>query len=103
MAQWGFRTWDANGVDNNTGIVRVLVVGSLAMTSGQQSASATFTVPSGITLDYLFQSTQGEYVYKRRKVVVSGGAVTISSVADGDYSTGTASAAAGYYLFYLRK
>lgn len=98
---YGLQTWDANGRDNNTGIVRVLAIGTWKV-DAVQSGSASFTVPAGYTMGYLFQATQITSGSKRRRVTISGGRVTLTAVGDGDYSAGTESAIAGNYLFFAR-
>jgi len=103
MASWGIRTWDANGADNNTGLVRILVKGFFKVTAGQQTGSSAISLPSGYVLDYLFQPSTGDLTTKRRKVAISGGTLTLTSVADTDFSTGTQPALGGNFLLYVRK
>lgn len=100
---WGFGTWDANGVDNNTGLVRILVKGYFSVSAGQQSGSSSITLPSGYVLDYLFQPSTGDLTTKRRKVSISSGTLIVSSVSDADFSTGTQPALGGNFLMYVRK
>lgn len=102
MANWGVATWDENGVDNNTGIVRVLVLGTATLTDGQASGSWNFTVPAGMTIGYLFQNTSSAGTVDRRRFSVTGGTISISAVS-GDYSNGTECRSAGRVIFYLRK
>ena len=102
MANWGIATWDANGVDNNTGLVRVLVVGTATLGDGQVSGSWSFAVPAGMRLDYLFQNTASAASFTRRRFIINGGRVSIVSVGE-DYSAGTEPASAGRVVFYLRK
>lgn len=101
MADWGIATWDANGVDNNTGIVRVLVLGTATLTDGQTTGSWSYTVPTGMRIDYLFQNTSGTGTMDRRKFTINGGTVTITAVGS-DYSAGTEPRSAGRVVFYLR-
>lgn len=103
MAKWGFGTWDANGNDTNTGIVRILSVGTLSVANGQKSGSFSFAVPSGYRLDYNFQANMSAQPQGRRRIDISGNTATISSVGDTDYSAGTSPAYAGIFLFFLRK
>ncbi len=98
---YGLGTWDANGVDNNTGLVRILAVGTWTVTE-QQTGSTNFTIPAGYVMDYLFQSSQITYSTNRRRVTIDGGSVTLSPAAAGDFSSGTEAAQSGYYLFFLR-
>ena len=67
MAEWGIATWDANGVDNNTGLVRVLVLGTATLTDGQTTGTWSYAVPTGMRIDYLFQNTSGTGTMDRRK------------------------------------
>lgn len=101
MADWGIATWDANGVDNNTGIVRVLVLGTATLTEGQTTGSWSYTVPAGMRIDYLFQNTAASGTMDRRRFTINGGTVSISA-AGTDYSVGTEPRSAGRVVFYLR-
>lgn len=83
---WGFGTWDANGVDNNTGLVKINSIGVLTV-AASVTGSYAFTVPSGYKLDFLIQP--GGSADGRRKITVSGSSVIISSASSDDYSTGT--------------
>ncbi|UIL51508.1 hypothetical protein LZU96_14905 [Pantoea agglomerans] len=98
---YGLGTWDSNGIDNNTGLVRILAVGTWTV-SEQQTGSINFIIPSGYVMDYLFQSSQISFSTNRRRVTINGGLVTLSAVGGGDFSSGTEAANAGYYLFFLR-
>lgn len=101
MADWGIATWDANGVDNNTGIVRVLVLGTATLAEGQVTGSWSYTVPAGMRIDYLFQNTASAGTMDRRRFSINGGTVSISAVG-ADYSAGTEPRSAGRVVFYLR-
>ncbi|WP_205956665.1 hypothetical protein [Pantoea stewartii] len=103
MANWGFGTWDAQKRDTNTGIVRILVAGTLEVANGQQSGSFSFQVPAGYRLDYTFQANMGASPSARRRVTISGNNFSISAAGDSDYSTGTLQAYAGTFLFFVRK
>lgn len=83
---WGFGTWDANGVDNNTGLVRINALATLQAASGT-TGTFTFALPSGYTLDFLVQP--GGVATGRRRIVVSGSALILTNVSDTDFSTGT--------------
>lgn len=102
MANWGIATWDANVVDNNTGIVRVLVLGTATLTDGQTTGKWSYTVPAGMRIDYLFQNTSATGTTSRRRFTVSGNTISISD-AGSDYSAGTEPRSAGRVVFYLRK
>jgi len=95
---WGFGTWDANGVDNNTGLVKINSVGVWAI-GATDTGSMSFTVPSGFTLNYLFQS-YGTVSDGRRLVTVSGNTITVTA-AD-DYSANSIPNYAGVILAYVR-
>lgn len=103
MAEWGIKTWSAAGVDNNTGLVRVLVKGYFSVSASQQSGSYSVSLPSGYVLDYLFQPSSGALTSSRRRVAISGGTLTISAVSDNDFSSGTQPALGGNFLVYVRK
>lgn len=83
---YGFGTWDANGVDNNTGLVKI---NALATLQADTNTAGTFSyaLPSGYTLDFLIQPA-GQYT-GRRRISVSGNSLVLSNVADTDYSAGT--------------
>ncbi len=99
MANWGFGTWDAQGRDTNTGIVRILVAGTLEVANGQQSGSFSFQVPAGYYLDYTFQANMGTSPRGRRRVSISGNNFSISSAGDSDYSTGTLQPMQEHFFF----
>lgn len=101
MANWGVATWDANGADNNTGLVRVLVLGTATLIDGQTTGSWSYTVPAGMRIDYLFQNTSTVGTMDRRRFTVNGGTVSISA-AGTDFSAGTEPRSAGRVVFYLR-
>lgn len=83
---WGFATWDANGVDNNTGLVKINSLGVFQADSNT-AGTYNFTLPSGYTLAFLVQPAG---VFSgRRRITVSGGSITLANVADNDYSAGT--------------
>ncbi len=99
---YGLQTFDGNGADNNTGIVRILALGTFSV-GQEQSNSATFTVPAGYRMDYLFQSHQATGgTASRRLITISGGTISLSAVGNGDFSAGTQNAMAGYFLLYAR-
>lgn len=102
MANWGIATWDGNGTDNNTGLVRILVLGTATLTDGQTTGSWSYSVPSGMRIDYLFQNTSAAGTTNRRRFTVNGSTISISA-AGADYSAGTEPRSAGRVIFYLRK
>ncbi|MDQ1226452.1 hypothetical protein QE443_002613 [Pantoea ananatis] len=83
---WGFGTWDAAGRDNNTGLVKINAVGTMQFDSNY-TGTQSFYLPSGYSLSYLHQAG-GNYI-GRMRITISGNSVTISSVANDDYSSGT--------------
>lgn len=80
MATFGIATWDANGNANNYGIKPSVVVGYISLSSGQVSGTYTFTVPTGCKLSYGVALDYGSTSSTRRKISISGGTVSISSV-----------------------
>lgn len=83
---YGFGTWDANGVDNNTGLVKINALATLQADSGT-AGTFNYSVPSGYSLAFLVQPA-GAYT-GRRRIDVSGGSLVLTNVADNDYSSGT--------------
>lgn len=102
MADWGFATWDANGVDNNTGIVRILVKGIIRLEDGQSSGGYSFTVEPGYTMDFLVQYAATGFSTGRRKITISGNNINVSSVSNNDYSPGTLMNCAANIIVFLR-
>lgn len=99
---WGIQTWDANGNQNNYGLVPVSVLGFFSVTNGQQSGSASYTLPSGFVMEILQVSSDAAYTTVRRKINISGGSVSISAVSELDFSANTYPAVAGFIIAYLR-
>lgn len=99
---WGIQTWDANGNQNNYGLVPVSMLGFFSVTNGQQSGSASYTLPSGFVMEILQVSSDAAYTTTRRKINISGGSVSISSVSDTDFGANTYPAVAGFIIAYLR-
>ncbi|KNC91305.1 hypothetical protein [Trabulsiella odontotermitis] len=99
---WGIQTWDASGNPNNYGLVPVSVVGFFSVTSGQQSGSAAYTVPSGFVMEVLQVCSDTTYTTKRRRVTVAGGTITIAAASDTDFGANTFPAIAGFVIAYLR-
>lgn len=101
MAEYGVATWDGNGRPNNYGIKPVSVSGTLQLSRGQKSGSYSVAVPPGCKLTYFQISNDTGYSTERRKVNISGGSVTISSVGDTDYSANTEPAIAAFLIFQI--
>lgn len=103
MANFGIQTWDAGGVPNNTGIVKVMVLGSVYMANGQVSGTYSYNIPSGYTVAAVQSPITGEsFSGSRRKINAAGSTIKITN-ASGDYSTGTVSADEGWLIVYLVK
>lgn len=102
MADWGLRIWDEKGNDINTGFVRILVLSTAILTSGQTSGSWSFTIPPGYIVDYLFQNTSLAGTTNRRLFNISGGTISLSP-ASGNYGANTEPATSGNVIFYARK
>ena len=83
---WGFATWDANGVDNNTGLVKINALATL-QASANTTGTFSYNLPDGYSLAFLLQPA-GAYS-GRRKITVSGNTITLSNTGDGDYSANT--------------
>lgn len=98
---YGFGTWDASGVDNNTGLVKVNALGVMAI-DATSNYSQPFAVPAGYTLDYLFQPSGDRNGNGRKKIYVSGGSIVVSQVGSGDYSEGTFPNAPGNVIVFVR-
>jgi len=97
---YGFGTWDASGVDNNTGLVKI---NALATLQADTNTAGTFSysLPSGYTLDLLIQPA-GQYT-GRRRILVSGNSLLLTNVGDTDYSSGTYPRyAMSFILIYAR-
>ncbi|MDR3431036.1 MAG: hypothetical protein P4L95_03860 [Rouxiella aceris] len=103
MANWGIQTWDASGVQNNTGLVPVLVIGTVYMSLGQVSGSYAYSVPAGFQVAAIQSPITGDaFSGSRRRITASGNVVTLSDAA-GDYSAGTISADEGWLIVYMVK
>lgn len=98
---YGFATWDANGVDNNTGLVKINAIGvvSIDATSNYNQA---FSLPSGYILDYLFQASGDRSGTGRKKIYVDGPRIVVSQVSSGDYSASTFPNVPGNILLFVR-
>lgn len=97
---YGFATWDANGIDNNTGLVKINAVG-IWVVDATETGARTFYRPSGYSLFALYQPA-GDVLEGRRRITVSGDTVTISAAGSGDFSEGTIPNYPGAILVYAR-
>lgn len=98
---YGFGTWDANGVDNNTGLVKVNAIGVMSI-DATSNYNQAFSLPSGYSLDYLFQPSGDRNGNGRKKIYASGSSIIVSQVASSDYSAGTFPNVPGSILVFVR-
>ncbi|MGP2481824.1 hypothetical protein ACTUSZ_03075 [Pantoea eucalypti] len=98
---YGFGTWDANGVDNNTGLVKVSALGVMPI-DATSNYNQAFSLPSGYSLDYLFQPSGDRNGTGRKKIDASGASIIVSQVASSDYSSGTFPNVPGNILVFVR-
>lgn len=98
---WGFGTWDADGVDNNTGLVRVNALATLLIDATSNYTQA-YSVPSGYTLDFLFQPNGEVSGTGRKSISVNGNTITVSQVDSGNYSNNTFPNVPGALLLFVR-
>ncbi|WKZ94123.1 hypothetical protein P0E69_09735 [Chimaeribacter arupi] len=98
----GIQTWDANGVPNNTGIVPVLVAGTLYLGAGQNAGSWNYPIMAGYGLGYIMSPVTGESISgTRRRVTISGGSVTLSDAA-GQYDANSFVAFECWLIVYYK-
>lgn len=98
---YGFGTWDASGVDNNTGLVKVNALGVMSI-DATSNYSQAFSLPSGYSLDYLFQPNGDRNGTGRKKIYAIGASMVVSQVASSDYSAGTFPNVPGNILVFVR-
>lgn len=98
---YGFGTWDVNGVDNNTGLVKVNSLGVISI-DATSNYNQSFSVPSGYSLDYLFQASADRSGNGRKKIYTSGASVVVAQVDSSDYSAGTFPNVPGNILVFAR-
>lgn len=98
---WGFQTWDANGIPNNTGIVKVFTIGTIRVERDQNAGSWNFTVPHGYAVDFMSIQDGKDFPQKRRGLRVIGNNTIEMFDANGVWGGGTAPAYAGWVIFYL--
>lgn len=98
---YGFGTWDANGVDNNTGLVRINALGVMAIDQ-ISNYNQSFSLPSGYSLDFLFQPTGDRSGNGRKRIYISGPSVVVSQVNSNDYGNGTWANVPGNILVFVR-
>lgn len=98
---YGFGTWDANGVDNNTGLVKVNALGTMAI-DATSNYSQSFSLPSGYTMDFLFQPNGDRNGAGRKSIYISGNTLFVSQVASDNYLNGTFPNVPGTVLAFAR-
>lgn len=99
---YGFGTWDANGFDNNKGIVPTSILSYASLASGNLTGNWSFSVPSGRTLRFLFFLNGNEDGGgNRRSIVVSGASVIMSAASSGATGTNIFPPSAAYIIFYV--
>jgi len=98
---YGFGTWDANSVDNNTGLVKINALGVMSI-NATSNYNQSFALPTGYSLDYLFQASGDRSGNGRKKIYVSGPNVLVSQVSGSDYSAGTFPNVPGNILVFVR-
>jgi len=98
---YGFGTWDANGVDNNTGLVKVNALGVMSI-DATSNYNQAFSLPSGYSLDYLFQPNGDRNGSGRKRIYSSGANMIVSQVSSSDYSAGTFPNVPGNILVFVR-
>lgn len=98
---YGFGTWDANGVDNNTGLVKINALGVMPIDATSNYTQA-FSLPEGYSLDYLFQANGDRSGNGRKKIYSSGANIVVNQVASSDYSSGTFPNVPGNILAFAR-
>ena len=103
MTAWGIKTWDANGIPNNYGLVPITVIGSIPVGTGQVTGGLYYDAPAGFVLDFIWTSTETIFNPSRRRVSVTGNSITISPAANGDYSAGAYPADGGWLIGFIRK
>ncbi|MBH1892994.1 hypothetical protein I5T97_14170 [Serratia marcescens] len=100
---WGFQTWDANGIPNNTGIVKVFTIGTIRVEQNQKAGAWSFTVPNGYKIDFMTLQEGIGFTQERRGVRVIGNNIIEMFDASGLWGSGTAPANSGWIIIYLVK
>lgn len=98
---YGFGTWDASGVDNNTGLVKINALGAMPI-DATSNYNQAFSLPAGYSLDYLFQASGDRSGNGRKKIYVSGSNIVVGQVSGSDYSAGTFPNVPGNILVFVR-
>ncbi|KOA70445.1 hypothetical protein [Pantoea sp. CFSAN033090] len=98
---YGFGTWDASGLDNNTGLVKINALGVMPI-DATSNYNQAFSLPAGYSLDYLFQASGDRSGNGRKKIYVSGSNIVVGQVSGSDYSAGTFPNVPGNILVFVR-
>ena len=98
---YGFGTWDASGVDNNTGLVKINALGTLSI-DATSNYNQAFALPSGYTLDFLFQPNGDRSGSGRKRITATGSTIQVMQIDSGDYSNGTYPNVPGNVLAFAR-
>lgn len=98
---YGFGTWDASGVDNNTGLVKINALGVIPI-DATSNYNQAFSLPAGYSLDYLFQASGDRSGNGRKKIYASGSNIVVGQVSSSDYSAGTFPNVPGNILVFVR-
>ena len=80
MSDFGFASWDANGVPNNYGIKPVSVVGIIDLALGQKTGSYQFNLEPGLKVGFAVGTMEdkGSISYTDiRSIIASGNTITI--------------------------
>lgn len=80
MSDFGFASWDANGVPNNYGIKPVTVVGIIDLALGQKTGSYQFNLDPGLKVGFAVGTLEdkGTISYTdKRNIIASGNTITI--------------------------
>ena len=103
MAEYGVQTCDATRKVNNYRLNPVRVCGYLQLAVNQKTGSYSVALPPGCKLTYFQVMNDEKWGTGRRRITISGGTATVSSVGDTDYSAGTEPAVAAFLIFQIER
>lgn len=95
---FGISTWNRDGVYNNYGIMPVSIIGFGSIEQDQKYGDFWFNVPPGFRLGFFFVNNNARFTQGRRRMIVDGNFVRVSSVGDGDFSDNTYPALQGFII-----
>ncbi|WP_312838420.1 hypothetical protein [Pantoea piersonii] len=98
---YGFGTWDAGGVDNNTGLVKINALGIMSV-DATSNYSQAFSLPSGYAIDYLFQPNGDRSGGGRKVITVSGNVISVTQTSSDNYANATYPNVPGVILVFAR-